>query len=117
MALYDDLKNQIDIVLAAAKTATADKQVTLREAVTIGLEVFSAVAIAAKALPNASHDEKKAVLIQVADEFYKQVLQPIDIPGIPDFIESRFVDPMLGNVFSKMAEGVIDWILFKAEGA
>jgi len=116
MALYDDLKAQIDIVLAAAKTATADKQVTLKEAVTIGLEVFHAVAIAAKGLPNSTHDEKKAVLIQVADEFYRQVLAPIDIPGIPDFIESRFVDPAIGNVFSKMAEGVIDWILFRVEG-
>jgi len=116
MALYDQLKGQIDQVLAAAKTAAADKQITLKEAVTIGMEVFHAVAIAASSLPGTTKDEKKAVLIKVADDFYKSVLAPIDIPGVPDFLESRLVDPLLGNVFSKVAEGVIDWILFKVEG-
>jgi hypothetical protein len=116
MALYDELKVQIDKIIAAAKAATADKTITLKEAVAVGMEVLDAVAILVKQIPNQSHEEKKAVLIQAANDFYSAVLAPIDIPGIPDFIESRFVDPALGNIFSKVAEGVIDWILFKIEG-
>lgn len=115
--LYDQLKGQIDTILAAAKTAAEDKQITLKEVTVIGMEVFHGIAILATSFPESSHDERKATLLQVADQFYSSVLAPMDIPYVPAIVENTIVDPALGKVFHSVAEGMIDWVLAKVEGA
>lgn len=114
MALYEQLKLQIDGLMAEIKTAVADKQITLAEAVNIGLELFETVALVAESLPS-TRAEKKALLLQVADDFYLNVIAPMDIPYVPDRLES-LLDRALAGPFHKIVEGVIEFILNKVEG-
>lgn len=46
-----------------------------------------------------------------AGQFYDEVIAPIDLPKIPNIIETRFVDPALRSVFLLLIQGSIKTII------
>ena len=114
MALYDDLQSEIEAIIAAAKAAAEDKKITLQEIAFLAMKVFDLVAGIAKKVP-ADKAAKKALLLQVADDFYSAIVAPLDIPGVPEWIENRFVDPKVGAIWHEIAGGLIDYVLGKGE--
>ncbi len=54
---------------------------------------------------------KKAAVLKACETFYQQVLAPLDIPGVPNLLESTIVDPLLGKVASVVMSGIIDGLV------
>ena len=59
----------------------------------------------------AAGDQKKALALLCVDKFYDQVIAPIDIPYVPNWLETRFVDPAIGKAVHEFAEIAIDRIV------
>lgn len=112
MALYDELKIEIESVISAVKAAADDKKITLQEVAFLAMKVFELVAGIAAKVP-ADKAAKKALLLQVADDFYSAIIAPLDIPGVPEWLENRFVDPKVGEIWHEIAGGLIDYVLGK----
>lgn len=107
--LYDVVKEQIDNIIKEAKDSYADGVLSLAELWGLGQDlVFSIMAIAETL--NASGEDKKAVVMQAAARVYDEVLAPIDIPKIPNFIEPSF-DKFGRTLFLELISGSIDYMV------
>lgn len=56
-------------------------------------------------------DDLKATVLAAFDKFYDDVIAPLDIPFVPNFIETRWVDPMLKAALHKQVSGIFDAVL------
>lgn len=68
---------------------------------------------------NPATDDLKATVLAAFDNLYDNVIAPIDIPYIPNIIETRFVDPLIKKALHKQVSGILDGIvaIFKAPPA
>ncbi len=58
-----------------------------------------------------SHDDLKATVLAAIGKLYDDVLAPIDIPYVPNIIETRFLDPAIRSALLKQVSGMIDGLL------
>lgn len=56
---------------------------------------------------NLSRAEKNALAVEAAGELYDALAPLIDIPGVPEFVEVRFIDPALRKLVTQLAEGAV----------
>lgn len=89
MALFGLLKGEVATLVAEFKLATKDRTLSLAEAFALGKQAVSLVAKVAASLP-AAPVERQAVLVEAWDQFVREYVTPIDLPG-PD----RLVDPLV----------------------
>lgn len=108
ITLVDAVKAEVDRLIAHYKEAMGDGKLQLAEV----WKIFSAAtASIVTVLGNAGSYEgaiKKEVVLDYLGTFYDQAVEPLDIPFVPGWIESRFVDPQLKKLFLTMAAGAID---------
>lgn len=79
-------------------------QLTLK-AVASFIEIVDSLASAA------TGPEKKRVVMAAAAEFYDKVLGPLNIPRLPDLIETNIVDPALRALWLSFVDGAIEALL------
>ena len=106
----EDLTAKLDGVIAYYKVAAADGW-TVAEVYSV---ITRAVATLLKLLtaPDAvAPAELKAVVLAAFDKLYDEVMAPIDIPYVPDVIETRFVDPILKVALRDQVAGILDALL------
>lgn len=78
-------------------------------------EVIPAVAVIVNTVPNDLTPEgKKRLFLSLVDRFYTEVLEPLDIPYVPDAI----VDKPVGLLIHYAADFAYEWIVdhFQAVG-
>lgn len=51
---------------------------------------------------------KKEAVIIVANRFYDELIAPMDLPGVPNFIEGRFVDPAVARIWESVVSSIVD---------
>ena len=107
--LYDTVKLQIDTLIADYKASIEDNQLTLVEAWTLAQHSFTAFVTIAEKL-NASGLEKKAVVMSAAERLYDEVLAPIDIKAVPNFIEPT-IDNMARPVYLELVSKAVDYLV------
>ena len=111
MALYDTLEEGIRGVIDAYKEAKADDdKISFNEVVAIvGKSIGSLVAIA-ESFSSISGEEKKAAVVGAVGTLYDEVIAPIDIQKIPNFIEP-IVDKGIKALLLAISEGIVDGIV------
>lgn len=62
-------------------------------------------------LAEADRDTLRGAVIQAATKFYNEVLAPIDIPSIPNWLENRIVDPLIGQAVPLLVASLVDALL------
>lgn len=107
-SLYPDLVHGFDAIIAHYKSLAKDGW-TLAE---IWEMTQSATASFIKLVQSVDASlataSLKEIVLAAAADFYDQVIAPIDIPHIPNFIETRFVDPKVKEIFLKLVTGAVD---------
>jgi hypothetical protein len=111
MALYDTMEEGIRGVIDAYKEAKADDdKISFNEVVAIvGKSIGSLVAIA-ESFSSISGEEKKAAVVGAVGTLYDEVIAPIDIQKIPNFIEP-IVDKGIKALLLAISEGIVDGIV------
>jgi len=105
----DELAALLDQLQAELDTIKQDGKITLKEAMSfIGLVIQRSYVLLQKF--TATPEDRKFVTMFIVSEFYFKLLAPLDLPWIPDFLEKRFVDPMLGNWLLAAVDGLYDII-------
>jgi hypothetical protein len=107
--LYETVKGQVDALIATYKGAISDNQLTLVEAWTLAQHGFTTFVTIAEKL-NATGVEKKAVVMAAAEKLYDEVLAPIDIKAIPNFIEPT-MDKMARPVYLELISKAVDYLV------
>lgn len=103
-ALIDTFVSDTRAKIAAAKS---DGKITLAEGFEIVTDAVSRLVNAASPLsiPGA---EKKAAVLAAVDTLFDRLIAPIDIPWIPEPVESLAVDPLLKRVMHEFASGMVE---------
>ncbi len=86
------LQEKFDAIRARVAEAASDGKITLPEGFRILGEIVDAAAWAVRALKEPAELE---TLITDCEAFYDQVVQPLDLKAVPDWLERSVVDPML----------------------
>jgi len=104
--LSEVVSQAVDKLVAQYKDATADGKVTISDVFKLlQLAVVELVAVVnVLAVPGA--DKKQAVLDGIA-RIYSEVIAPLDIPGVPNWIEP-VVDRVIGLGIQQIVGGLID---------
>lgn len=109
MAIYDVLKAEVEKVIAEYKAAYADSKLTLAEVWGLFQSVIQVLVKLASEV-EASGDEKKEAVLAALDKFYDEVIAPIDIAVVPNFVEP-ITDKFLKGLFLQLASGSIDSVV------
>jgi hypothetical protein len=108
--LYDTVKVEVDALVKTYKESLSDNSLTLVEAWTLAQHSFTAFVLIAEKL-KASGVEKKLVVMTAAERLYDEVLGPLDIKAIPNFIEptlDKFAKPVYLECVSKAVDYLVN---------
>ena len=108
--LYDKFSEAITNVITAYKEAHADGKLSFTEIIALlGTAIGELVSIA-EAFYDGSGEAKKAAVMAAINTFYDEVIEPIDIPAIPNFVEP-IADKAVKQLLLVVADGVVDAIV------
>lgn len=112
MDLYAAISTFVAETKARLAEVKADGKVSFPEAFVIFADAMERLVKAASMLelPGA---EKKAAVMAALGKFFDDVIAPLDIPTVPNILESTVVDPALRMVFLGMANYVIEFFVSK----
>jgi hypothetical protein len=105
---YPDLKVAFEGVIAEYERAKSDGKITIKEWWDLLVGGVMRIVEIATEFGGLSPEDRKKLIVEGGEMFYNTVLAPIDIPGIPNFFETRVVDPMIGKAISPIMIAVID---------
>lgn len=109
--LYASVQEAFDALLVHYK-ALAKDGMTLSDAWELANDaVSSATRVIEEIQTEYGGSTKKEVVLKFASDFYDQVLAPIDLPRVPNVIETRWVDPALKEVYMLLVNGAINSIV------
>jgi hypothetical protein len=104
--LYDEVKEAIDKIVAKYKELAVDG-LTFTEMWTLFNNATATLVQLVEKYGDYTGEEKKAVVLQALDHFYDEVIEPIDIKAIPNFIEP-IVDKAMKELLLVLAGPAID---------
>lgn len=110
MSLYDDLKAAIDKIIADYKAANADGKLSFSEIFELVGNAVATFVQLVETYGGTSGAEKKAAVLQAIEQLFDEVIIPIDIKGIPNFLEP-IADRALKQLVLALADGWIDSIV------
>lgn len=110
MSIYDKLQGAIDQIIADYKAANADGKLSFSEIFTLVGNAVASFVHLTEDFGEGTGPEKKAAVIAAIDRFFDEVITPIDIKGIPNFLESIF-DSSLKSLVLALADGWVDTIV------
>ena len=108
--LYDKFSKAITTVIASYKEANADGKLTFTDIVALLGTATSELVGIAEAFYDGSGEAKKAAVMAALNTFYDEVIEPIDIPAIPNFIEP-ITDKVIKQILLVVADGLVDAIV------
>lgn len=101
------IKVKMQELVVSAKAKAADGKITLAEGWQLLQEgVQDAVYIVDQL--QVSGVDKKALVLQAAQQLYDNVIAPIDIPFIPNLVVEPIVDRVIGQMIQPMLSGMIE---------
>ena len=103
--LYLLVKTEVTRIRDAVKESMADGKLTVSEVLALLQRgVTSAAAVIKAFLTTATDAERKQLLKDVFANFYREVIKPIDLLGVPNFI----VEPAVDNALESMIPYLVD---------
>ena len=105
MSLADELQGSVDKLIAEYKAATEDGKPSFREILSLVSSATASFAQLANSAGDSGAERKEAVLAMV-DQLFEEVIAPLDIKGVPNFIE-----PMVDKAMKELVLYLADsWI-------
>jgi hypothetical protein len=104
--LYDDVKAAIDQIIAKYKELAADG-LSFSEVWTLFQNATATLIQLVQKYGDYSGEQKKEVVIEALGRLYDEVIAPIDLKGIPNFLEP-IVDRALKQLLLTFAGPAID---------
>jgi len=117
--LANSVQHAVVALIERGRAAIADGRLTFAEIGDVGtatIEVALELAEFVRELPD-SIEDKKALILKAVDDFYTGTIAPLNIPGVPDFLEAAVVDPALGASLHFVVSYTLDAALKRASGA
>lgn len=106
--LYEAVKAAAQELVEAYKGHAADGRVSAMEVWELLTTTSASLMRVAETFATYDGAAKKAAVLRGVESFYDQVVVPLDIPHVPEFVENRFVDPALKGFLLKLVSGTID---------
>jgi hypothetical protein len=103
--LFQQIRAEFDALVAEARAVFEDEKVTWREVLGLVPEAFRRI-VAIVEVVQAAGEQKRELAIYCVDQFYLQVIAPLDLPG-PDWL----LDPAVGRLVHELAGVAIDWLV------
>jgi len=107
--LYDQVREEVEALIEQGKQAVADG-LSWAEGWALLNRTYEAV-IGIVDRIQASNVAKKALALQLIDRYYAEVVAPIDIPYVPDWLEKPVIDPAIGQAVHVIADRAFDEII------
>jgi len=107
--LYEKIKVEVEGIMASARIKLIDGLdfSEIAQLVRETVEAFVRVVAAVRENPA----DIKATVLGLCGKFYDEVIAPLDIPQIPDWLERGVVDPTCKQVFLAMIEAFLDYVI------
>lgn len=105
--MYEQLKGAIEEIIAAYKDVYADKKITFGEMLTLVTRACATFVKLVESMGQGTGEEKKNAVVTAVSQFYDVVIAPMDIPGIPNFVEPM-VDQGAKLVIMTVAASAVD---------
>lgn len=103
MAIQDEIAGRLSALVAAAQAKLTDGA-SVRDVFEILGDAISLAVRVAQDFAEVPGPEKKAAVTQAVMAFYTAVVEPLDIPWVPDVV----VDPLLRGMVEKLVDGLIE---------
>jgi len=108
--LYVKFSEAITSIIDSYKEAKSDGAISITDVISLLGTVVSEMVDVAEAFHDGNGSAKKAAVLSAIDMFYEEVIAPMDIDKIPNFIEP-IVDKGLKQLIIVVADGVIDTVV------
>jgi hypothetical protein len=108
--LFEKFESAVKEVIAAYKVANVDGKMTFTEIISLVGKCLGKLVSLAEVFHGGVGSAKKAAVMAAIGAFYDQVIAPIDISKIPNFIEP-IIDKGLKSVILIIADGITDAIV------
>lgn len=108
----------LSTLIATYKAAVADRSLSINDAFSL-ITKFTATAIQmVDGAMNATGVQKKDAVIQAVLAFYRGVIEPLGIPGVPHIIETTIIDPFIEREIPVVVGGIVDALvsIFRTHG-
>ena len=53
-------------------------------------------------------EERRECVVVAGQEFFEKIIEPLDLPWIPNWMESLVIDPAIGRSIRPVIEGLVD---------
>jgi len=110
MSLFEKLQSSIDQIIAEYKAANEDGKLSFSEIFTLVGNAVATFVRLMETFGEGTGAEKKAAVLLAVDRFFDEVITPIDIKGIPNFLEAIF-DSSLKSLVLALADGWVDTLV------
>jgi hypothetical protein len=107
MSLYDDVQDSITQIIASYQTVVADGKLTLSELWTLFQNATATLVQLVERYSGYSGTEKRDVVLAALGTLYDEIIAPVDIKGVPNFLEP-LVDKSLRELLLTLAGPAID---------
>ena len=109
-ALYVKFSEAVTSITDSYKEAKADGSISVSDIIALLGTAVSEMVTVAEAFHDGDGSAKKAAVLAAIDMFYDEVVAPVDIDKIPNFIEP-IVDKGLKQLLIVVADGTIDAVV------
>jgi len=110
MALYDETKSAIDAIIGEYKKVVADGKISISEVFTLVGRATATFVNLFRALDLGTESERKDTVVLAIGRFYDEIVAPIDITGVPNFLEP-IVDKALRELLLLLTRSWADAVL------
>lgn len=108
--IYTPLIGILEKLRAEVHVISEDGRITFSEVVQFAVRAMQLLHTELATVTALDAVSRKEVTMLAFDEFYLKVIAPLDIPYVPTFVESSFLDPMLGKLWHQAADGLYEAI-------
>lgn len=111
--LYELAKRQIDEIIADFRDHVPNHgsvQTQLYNAALSSLRALHRIDEVFHGIPGATEVERRQAVLEAFDRFYREVIQPLDLPGVPEYLERSIVDPAIGSTLHAIAAALVDFV-------
>lgn len=105
-ALFNSIQQSVSEIIAKYKVAASDGKVTFAEVSSLVIDFSREVVKITQELPAVGAD-KKAAAMEALEHFIDQVITPLDLSVVPNWIEP-IVDRQLKSLILAIADGAIE---------
>lgn len=110
MSLYEDTKSAIDAIILEYKKVVADGKISISEVFTLVGRATATFVNLFRSLDLGTESERKDTVVLAIGRFYDEIVAPIDITGVPNFLEP-IVDKALRELLLLLTRSWADAVL------